>query len=321
MEFANVQRLNEVILSLYREGREVPLGGFQAWALAQLARLIAFDSACWGNAAASPPALHEMHLHNCDQSIIEAYSPYIEQDFFAAALVERPGITANLSDLTTRERHLRTPFYRDFARHHQVEWVLGTLLIEPTSSLYEFLTVWRHDHRCPFSEAERRIKQLLMPHLVETHRGVRLRHFLRSPSEWSREWALADAQGFLREASAAFIARLGSVWPDWNGSALPEPLASCVRIGSGCVVRHVRFDVRCGGQLRYVVAKTARAAEQLSPREREIAFRYARGDTYSAIAASLLLSPATVRNHIAHCFRKLRVNNKAELVRRLDGQS
>lgn len=112
-------------------------------------------------------------------------------------------------------------------------------------------------------------------------------------------------QGFLREASAAFIARLGSVWPDWNGSALPEALASCVRIGSGCVVRHVRFNVRCGGQLRYVV-KTARAAERsvAAPNARSPSVMPA-GDTYSAIAASLVLSPATVRNHIAHCFREL----------------
>ena len=60
---------------------------------------------------------------------------------------------------------------------------------------------------------------------------------------------------------------------------------------------------------------------QLSPREGEIATRYATGETYSAIAGSLLLSPATVRNHIAHCFRKLGVNNKAELVRRLEGKA
>jgi hypothetical protein len=46
--------------------------------------------------------------------------------------------------------------------------------------------------------------------------------------------------------------------------------------------------------------------------------RSAPGETYSAIAASLSLSPATVRNHIAHCFHKLGVNNKAELVWRLE---
>jgi hypothetical protein len=46
--------------------------------------------------------------------------------------------------------------------------------------------------------------------------------------------------------------------------------------------------------------------------------RYTRGETYSAIATALSLSPATVRNHIAHCFKKLGVSNKLELVSRLE---
>ena len=57
MEMSDAHALNRVILSLYHEGREVPLGSFQAWALEQLQYLIAFDSAWWGNAAAKPPVL------------------------------------------------------------------------------------------------------------------------------------------------------------------------------------------------------------------------------------------------------------------------
>jgi DNA-binding CsgD family transcriptional regulator len=298
----------------------VPLAGFQAWALEQLEALIAFDSACWGTAAAHAPVMHEVHLHNCEPGIVEAYSPYMDQDVFRAALIARPGITVNLSDLTTRAGHVRTPLYREFARRFKVEWSLGTLLIEATSSVCEFLTLWRHDPRRPFSETERQIKELLMPHLVEAHRAVRLRHFLRTPEDWSHEWALADARGFLREASPAFIARLRALWSDWNGGDLPDPLASCARDGLGCVVRNVRFDVTPCGQLRYVVAKSSGALGRLSAREGEISTRYARGETHSKIAVSLSLSPATVRNHIARCFKKLGVNNKAELVRRLTGR-
>jgi DNA-binding CsgD family transcriptional regulator len=318
MQMSEAHALNRVILSLYHEGREVPLGSFQAWALEQLQCLIVFDSAWWGNAAANPPALHQMHLYQCDESILEAYPPYLEQDLFRAALIARPGTTVNLSDLTTRERHVRTPLYREFARRFKVEWSLGTLVIEPVSSLYEFLTLWRHDPGRPFSEAERQTKELLMPHLVETHRAVRLRHFLKVPADHDREWAVVDARAFLREASPAFIARLRAQWPGWSGSSLPEPLASHATRGSPYVSAAVHFDVTPCGQLRYLVARSEGALAQLSGREREIATRYAGGETYSAIAASLSLSPTTVRNHIAHCFHKLGVNNKAELARRLE---
>ena len=61
----------------------------------------------------------------------------------------------------------------------------------------------------------------------------------------------------------------------------------------------------------------SRPVDMLTAREREIVERYAQGETHATIATALALSPATVRNHIAHCYRKLAVNNKAELVRRL----
>lgn len=201
-----------------------------------------------------------------------------------------------------------------------MEWSLGTLLIEPTSSLYEFLTVWRHDHRRPFSEAERQCKELLMPHLVETHRAVRLRHFLKLPGAIPREWAVADAYGFLREASPAFVVRLGSEWPGWQGSSLPEPLASSARAGLPYRSATAIFDISRSGDLRWIFGRPVAVLDQLSPREREIAVRYAKGETHSAIASALSLAPATVRNHIANCFRKLGVNNKAELVHRLSAR-
>lgn len=310
--------LNRVILRLYREGREVPLGSYQAWALEQLQSLLAFDSAWWGNAAAEPPALHEVFLHNCDESILRDYPPWLEQDFFRAALVASPGMAVNLSDLTTRARYVRTPLYRQLGRRFKVEWSLGTLLMEPTSSLYEFLTLWRHDRRRPFSEVERQTKELLMPHLVEMHRAVRLRHFLRIPNVINREWAVVDARGILHEASPAFISLISTLWPDWRGSALPEPLLASVGAGQAYLSSELRLDVTSCGQLRYLSPRLDGVPAQLSPREGEVATRYAAGETYSEIATRLSLSPATVRNHIAHCFRKLGVNNKAELVRRLE---
>ncbi|WP_291998389.1 LuxR C-terminal-related transcriptional regulator [Candidatus Accumulibacter sp. ACC012] len=321
MLIADAYALNRLILRLYREGREVPLGSYQAWALEQLQSLLTFDSAWWGNVAADPPALHNVFLHNCDESILREYAPWLEQDFFCAALLASPGVAVNMSDLTTRARYVRTALYRRLGRRFKVEWSLGTLLIEPSSSLHEFLTVWRHDHKRPFSEPERQIKELLMPHLVEMHRAVRLRHFLKTPNGINREWAVVDARGIVHEASPAFIALVSMRWPHWQGSALPEALLSCVRAGQAYLSSELRVDVTSCGELRYLSPRLDGVLAQLSPREGEIATRYATGETYSAIAGSLLLSPATVRNHIAHCFRKLGVNNKAELVRRLEGKA
>ena len=307
------QLMNQVTLSLYREGRDVPLRIFQDWALEQVRRLIAFDSAWWGNAAVEPMKIHWLHLHHCDKSILEAYPPYIADDFFRAAMMARPGTSINMSDLTTRARFVRTALYRDIGKPYGIEWSLGTLQIDPVSSLSEFLTLWRHDAKKPFSEAERQTKELLMPHLVEAFRVVRLRHFLGSKDTRLKAWALADEHGFIRELSPAFAAALRSHWSAWRGNRLPDALARCVVQGRVYKAKALVIEMRQSDNLRFLEVKASSPLDKLSARECEIVGRYAAGETFSAISAALALAPTTVRNHIAHCFKKLDVKNKAEL--------
>jgi DNA-binding CsgD family transcriptional regulator/GAF domain-containing protein len=57
----------------------------------------------------------------------------------------------------------------------------------------------------------------------------------------------------------------------------------------------------------------------LSPRERQIADRYAAGCSYQEIAADLHIAPSTVRTHLATIYRKLEVSSKLELAARLNG--
>ena len=184
--------INQLTLSLYRDGRNISLRSFQDWALEQVRSLIPFDSTWWGNAAVEPMKIHWLHLHHCDKSILKAHPPHIADDFFRAAMMASPGASINLSDLTTRARFVRTALYRDIGKRYRIEWSLGTLHVDPVSSLSEFLTLWRHDAKKPFSEAERQTKELLMPHLVEAFRAARLRHFLGGKDTRLKVWALAD---------------------------------------------------------------------------------------------------------------------------------
>jgi DNA-binding CsgD family transcriptional regulator len=62
--------------------------------------------------------------------------------------------------------------------------------------------------------------------------------------------------------------------------------------------------------------------DRLSGRELEIVLRLLNGDRVPSIAASLFLSPSTVRNHLSAVFRKFRVGSQQELIhllRRTDG--
>lgn len=313
----NVRGLCQAILQLHRAGREAAFAWFQPAALELIQEIIPFDSAWWGNAAAEPMEIHRLYLFNCDDTIREAYAPYMAQDFFRAALIATPGTTINMADLITRERYVLTELYGRVGQRYRMEWSLGTLLVEPVSSLQEFLTLWRHDGNNPFTETERLTKELLMPHLSEAHRAARLREVLDGAHVRHDCWAVADERGFLREASPAFIHWLREHWPGWQGSRLPEVLLECVRLATPFQTGRMKLQIVRKGSFRYLRALALSAVDSLSPREGEIAKRYARGETHAVIALALGLAPTTVRNHIANCYRKLAVSNKTELALRV----
>ena len=55
---------------------------------------------------------------------------------------------------------------------------------------------------------------------------------------------------------------------------------------------------------------------ELSEREREILTLIAQGSTNADIAAQLVLSPKTVRNHVSNILSKLQVADRAEAILR-----
>ena len=126
-----------------------------------------------------------------------------------------------------------------------------------------------------------------MPHIADAHREARLREVLGEASERNPRWAVADERGFLREVSPGFVHSLREHWPDWLGSLLPQALLECVQLAKPFNTARLKIKVTDKGKFRYLQVR------------------------------ALALSPATVRNHIANCYRKLSVNNKSELLLRV----
>lgn len=309
----NAHALNAMILDVHRAGCEVGFDQFQRLMLEEIRALISFDSACWSNAAMDPLALHHPRLFNCDESILEELQRLWPQDCFFAALAARPGVTINLSDPETRARLARSQIYGKVGKRYGIACGLGTLQVKPVSAHYEFLVLWRNDSKSPFSEAERLGMELLMPHLMQAHRIACQRAIFKDTRRRSGNWGVADAWGFVHQATPGFVRALNGQWPGWKGSQLPTALLECLRTGQSFQAGPLTIDIASRGELHHLEIRAMGILDRLSPREREIARRYARGETYSAIALALAISPATVRNHLAHCFHKLSVSNKAEL--------
>ena len=313
-----LEGLSQFLLELHRTSREIPHSGFKDWVFEHLARLIRFDSAWWGSGSERPLQVHRVHLHRCSPRILDEYPRFIEQDFFREAVSRSPGRVMLFSDLMSREAFEQTDIYRNFGRLFRVEWSMGVVLIEPVSSLNEFVTIWRHDARKPFSESDRQMMQAVVPHAFEAHRICRINQ-LRDPAGTQRAtpWALCDGNGLLQDLAPAFVDLIRQEWPQWRDAELPLALRAAIARSRRFTGARVVFELRETVGLLLIEARQRSALDDLTPREMQVSRRYAHGETYIEIAKALGVAPATVRNQIYRSYRKLDVNNKAELVHRL----
>ena len=100
----------------------------------------------------------------------------------------------------------------------------------------------------------------------------------------------------------------GSIAGQWESSPAP----SYQRYGTG-----VGTSDTMGGEAGLIQAKPEGSASgassvNLTPREHEIVLHLAKGASNSAIAQALSISPTTVKNHLAHVYKKLGVTNRTE---------
>ena len=314
-------RLNELIVALYRYGREVPVEKFQTWALERLREAVPFDSALWRAGGDRPPLVDSVFLMNQPRSLLEEYvgAGWPAHDFLRQACAAQPGRTFAYTDLVPIERFRASALYRGLAGRHGLEWALSTHHVDPISSLKSVITIWRADRGAPFGEEDRVCTQLLVPHLVESLRANRLWHFATATGgrHSGRSMAVCDAGGWLHDCSRGFSLAIRAEWPDWSGPVLP---ASLVRqLGFGRYAgRRIDVEATRLGDQWLLGAQLGSAAKRLGRRELEVVRLYARGLTYRDIAEQRQVAPATVRNQLRSAFVKLGVSSKIELVHRLE---
>jgi hypothetical protein len=241
--------VHDLLLRLYRGSTEVPFVQFRDWALGLLGTLIRFDAAWWGKANAEPARILQDHLLNADASILADHRGIARHDFFREAMQAQPGTAISAGDLMSRGDYEASPFYRRCGRKHRIESAIGMAVVEPVSTMTEFLTLWRFDARWPFPETDRALHERVVPHLFEANRISRLVSLngpipAGNPTDTALPWALASAaDAVLLEVNASFVALASREWPSWHGAVLPEPLRVRLADCEPYRGRHVVIDI------------------------------------------------------------------------------
>jgi DNA-binding CsgD family transcriptional regulator len=197
---------------------------------------------------------------------------------------------------------------------------LTTISAVPVLQLVSTISFYRADPERPFSDAERQLKQNLIPHLVETWNTNRLA-FTHSPGnreiQLHRARAIFDKLGVLHNASRNFDVLMHAEWPDWQGPLLPPVLPDTLS-DEGThqyTGKNIVATSRALNDLFLLSIRKKSVVDDLSPRELGVAKLSGQGKDFREIAEELHLAPATVRNHLQAIYTKLGVNNKVEMAR------
>jgi len=211
--------------------------------------------------------------------------------------------------------------------------------------------------RRSFSERDRRVLDLVRPHLVYAHRNAELRSQLsemvalleRLLEAGNRAVVLIDQSRRIRQSSgraaALLVAYLGSeispgdflpptidAWVKWcgrlegleHGHAQSQPLVIYGEHGR-LVIRFLpRGEIGAYDALlleQVASADQVRRLKRLSVRENEVLGWVARGKTNPQIARILSVSAGTVQKHLEHIYDKLGVRTRAAAAVALAGYS
>jgi DNA-binding CsgD family transcriptional regulator len=299
LDAARLDALSQAVLLLHRGSRDWPAASFDTRAIDTLAGVLPHTACLWGNAPAdtapaTPPSVQGLFSQGLDAATLADC---------LAGHGPQPGLQASL--------------------------------VEPLAGRRVTLQLWRADAARPFDDADRQALAFVLPHLVETQRENRLdqaRH--GDPMQRSRRsLLLCDLQGQLQQVDEQGLALLRQEWPRWLGRSLPAPLNAALQTslvahagGPGQAARAAApaptpafygkvvtvLMAPSGAQVLLEIRRRS-AADRLSSRQRDIALRYAAGQSGPQIAEQLGLSSSTVNNHLGMVFKRLGVSSKLQL--------
>lgn len=319
----NAEVLSAVLLGLYARAHDTPMEDFQPAALDQVRRHLHFDSAWWAMTTTldGQSDIHGSYVQNLPKDIAKMWLSIRKDDVIGRAVNARPDTTINFTpdqvDSTNGSRWLAsaTGF-----RH-----VLCTRTFHESIGQSTFLALSRHNDSHGFSEQERQLKQLLMPHLSATlniNRVAQMRQLHALGADRRTAMAVIDRRGAIHNVEPGFTEGLQQEWSAWRGPRLPNELVARMEPG-GQVFKGEQISVSLAWMNDVALMHLTPLApvDRLTPREREVAQIFVAGNSYKEVARQLDMAPATVRHHLRGIYTKLGVSDKAAMAQALWGHA
>jgi DNA-binding CsgD family transcriptional regulator len=314
-----------LLRDLYRIARNATTGHARDLILRRIRTSLPFDSALWASGTVSDagPVLHEFTVLDQPSEMMIAYDAIKMHDRVYLSAFENLGTTSNVDVFSPAWQAELHPSITAHCRRFGMAHILSTVDADLATGLFFAFSLYRADTERPFSDADRQLNQLLIPHLPELDAICHLQQVesrRRDGRESIRTYAVCDRHGYLRHADRAFAGLLRTEWPRWQGPRLPRELCDQLATtgrgewqGGAAIVANWEPDQA----LCLLTVRKRSPLDRLSRRELEVTRAFAGGAEYSEIAQALRIAPATARNHLRNVYVKLGIHNKAELANTL----
>jgi DNA-binding CsgD family transcriptional regulator len=220
-----------------------------------------------------------------------------------------------VSDFATLRQFRETPIYDAFYRGELDYWLdMGLPATATKTRVFIFTRRGGRD----FTDRDRLVLELLRPHLEARYAAAettaRAAAALASAEEETSGEAhrvvLCSSRGAIEYASRSSRALLGRFAGVENGR-LPAALLDRSKVVLAHGSERLVISVAKSGDLRVLLLdRHDTRVELLTPREREVVDRIARGQTNAEVALGLGITTATVAKHLEHTYRKLGVSSR-----------
>lgn len=307
-ELPSTYAMADFLLELYHDAAECRPNELRLRTLQRLQGIVPFDFAVWGGGRAEGRLVTDLTVLDQRASVLGEWENVAKQDAFCDLTLNTLGTTARFDDVPDYRKGLA---YNEHWRKFDASHMMATIVAERTDGYVSFVGLCSDDRPYAFTDNERLLKQMLMPHFAQALRINRKQWDACNHVE-REAIALVSADGLVLSAEGPFF---DLAEHEWGKPAMRIPNGVMQTLKRQEQWRGVSVSARITpfGTKHFVHLSAVSALERLSPREREVAELFASGLSYKYVARELGSSPSTVRNQVTRIYEKLGLSNKASL--------
>lgn len=296
---------SEFILAIHDASMYLSPADFQRWALKETRQYVDFDFAIWGGGNGHNRQLHMATVLDQVDTFFETWEAIKHDDPYADLVIGNTEKTWSIEQLPDFHHSLA---YSEHWGRYFARQMVSTMKVDAYTGLHIFVTLARENQQAPFNARDIQTKNVITQHLFLASRHNDM-HYLRANQAPA---SFVDRRGVLHASLPEFYTLLVNEWGRQASQRLPEAVNHALWTTGHYHSRHISLNAEHYNH-RLLVRAAINPSVSLSPREEEIAWMYAEGNSHKQVAQLLQVSPTTVRTHLARIYQKLGISDKGSL--------